>query len=139
MATKTSTRVSAGTQPRVLRVGVVCDTAVYSLAASLSTGDVIQMIRVPQNGRVLDVYVKYASDGEGSFTVGDGVDTDRYISDTNVSAGATGQVLARLNTIIAPYTYSTDDTIDIVFSLSTVQPSTGAIYMVAMIEYPGVA
>ena len=137
MATLSSNRISAGTTPRALRVGVVCDTATYSLAASLSTGDVLQMIRVPVNARVLDVYVKYASDGEGSFIVGDGVDADRYITDTNISAGATGQVLQRMNAIIAPYTYSTDDTIDITFSLSTVQPSTGAVYMVAMIEYPG--
>ena len=137
MATLSSNRNSAGTQPKVLRVGLVADTAVFSLAASLSTGDVIQMVKVPVNARVVDVYVKYASDGEGSFTVGDGVSTARYITDTNISAGATGQVLARMNNILAPYTYSTDDTIDILFSLSTVQPSTGAIYMVAWIEYPG--
>lgn len=136
MATVTSNRVSAGTQPKVLRVGLICDTAVYSLAASISTGDVIQMLRVPVNARVVDVFVQHiGTGGLGSFVVGDGVDTDRYLSAVDISAS--GTLVHRMNRAIDPYTYSTDDTLDILYSLSTVQPSAGSIVMKAWIEYPG--
>ena len=135
MATLTSNKTSAGVQPKVLRVGLVAETAVYSLNASLSTGDVLQMIKVPVNARVVDLFVQSIGTGTaaGSFIVGDGVDTDRYMSEVSVAS----TVVHRMNRAIDPYTYSVDDTIDIVYSLSTVQPSTGSIVMKAWIEYPG--
>ena len=134
MATLNSDHSSAGVQPRVLRVGLVSVTAVYSLASSISTGDVLQMIKVPVNSRLVDGYVKFiGTGGVGSIIVGDGVDTDRYIAETS-----TWQAVAtRMTRAVDPYVYSVDDTIDITFSLSTVQPSTGSIQMTALIEYPG--
>ena len=136
MATLNANQTSAGVQPKVLRVGLVSVTATFSLAASLSTGDVIQMIKVPANGRVVDLRADYQSDGQGSIVVGDGGDTDRYITDTAVSSGL-NTTLRLNNATVAPYTYSVDDTIDVVCSLSSTQPSTGAIYVTAIIEYPG--
>lgn len=136
MATITGTHASAGVQPKALRVGLVSVVATYSVNTSLSTGDVLQMIKVPVGARVVDLKVTYDSSGQGSMIVGDAVDTDRYITEVAVSAGL-NTVQTMNNGTVAPYTYSTDDTIDIVFSLSSQQPSTGAIYMTALIEYPG--
>ena len=134
MATITGNRASAGTQPKAIRVGVVTDVAVYSVAASISTGDVLQMLKVPAGARVIDVHVHHVgTGGVGSFIVGDGVDTDRYI-DAGSTASAT---IHRMNRALDPYTYSVDDTIDIVYSLSTVQPSTGSVVLKAIVEYPG--
>lgn len=134
MATITSNRASAGTQPKAIRVGVVTDVAVYSLAASISTGDVLQMLKVPAGARVYDVAVHHVgTGGVGSCIVGDGGDTDRYID----GASTASATIHRMNRPLDPYTYSVDDTIDIVYSLSTVQPSTGSVVLRAIIEYPG--
>lgn len=133
MATKTANRASAGAQPKALRVGVVTDVATYSLEGqSLSTGDVIQMMKVPVNARVIDMYLVYAGGGQGSLVVGDGISTSRYISATLASATAQ----TRMNALQVPYIYSADDTIDVVYSAST-QPTAGAIYLVVTTEYPG--
>lgn len=134
MATKTSKQVSAGVQPAILRVGLKRVFAEFSLDASLSNGDVIQMLKVPVNARVTDVTLGYASNGQGSLIVGDGVDTDRYITATLMSAGVT---VVRMNGAFTGYLYSADDTIDVTISASA-NPSSGAIYMVADIEYAGV-
>lgn len=134
MATKTANQASAGVQPKALRVGLVNVVATYSLDQSLSNGDVVQMLKVPVGARLVDGYLIYASSGQGSLIVGDGVDTDRYITQTAISAGVTATV--RFNGIPAPYSYSTDDTIDVMISASA-PPSTGAIYLVAQVEYPG--
>ena len=140
MATLTSNKVSAGTQPAGIRVGLVAKSAVFSMGAgtpngitSLSSGDVIQMIKVPQNSNVVDLYVATLITGQGSYVVGDGVSTARYIAAQAVSVGATA--IVRLNaTSYVPYTYSTDDTIDFVYSASTNASGSGAMYMVAIIS-----
>lgn len=135
MATVTSNQTSAGVQPKGLRVGLVATTAVYSPNGSMSSGDVIQMVKVPQNSQVVSVATFCALQGQGSYIVGDGVSTSRYIAATllSVSGGAAifPAVAATLNYV--PYTYSTDDTIDIVISAST-NVSAGAIYMVAVVN-----
>lgn len=138
MATVTSNKASAGVQPHGLRVGLVATTAVYSPGVngptSLSTGDVIQMVKVPQNSQVHFVAVHCNLSGQGSFVVGDGVSTTRYIGASLASLSA-GTFLfpSTANQGFAPYTYSTDDTIDIVYSAS-VQASSGAIYMTAIVN-----
>ena len=130
MATVTSNKVSAGVMEKALRVGLVAVTAVYSPNGSMSSGDVIQMIKVPVNSRVVYLRTDYALSGNGSYTVGDGIDADRYIAATlgSVSAGST-QIN---NQSFVPYTYSADDTIDITLSTST-NPSSGAVYMTAVL------
>lgn len=138
MATVTSNKCSAGVQPHGLRVGLVATTAVYSPGThgptSISTGDVIQMIKVPQNSQVVFLSVECNLSGQGSFTVGDGVSTARYVGATLASLSS-GFVLFPATALqgFAPYTYSTDDTIDIVYSASA-QASSGAIYMTAIVN-----
>src|SRR3990167_4321168 len=111
MATLTASKVSAGASTKGLRVGLVAVTSTYSVAANMSKGDVIQMIKVPQGATPVYVAVSSTEAVTGYLvTVGDGVDTDRYISSLTLSAGS---LLVPINTAYVPYTYSTDDTIDI--------------------------
>lgn len=138
MATVTSNQCSAGVQPKGLRVGLVATTAVYSPGVhgptSLSTGDVIQMVKVPQNSQVHFVAVHCNLSGQGSLTVGDGVSATRYIAASLLSLSAGTYLFpSTANQGYAPYTYSTDDTIDITISASA-QPSSGAIYMTALVN-----
>ena len=128
MATLTSPDISAGVQPRSLRVGVVSKTSEYSINASLSLGDVIQMIKVPANSRVTYLFVNWLGRGVGSISVGDGVSATRYITDSAVSAGAAPLTIN--NAAFQPYTYSTDDTIDVTVSQS-VTFSSGSVVMIA--------
>lgn len=131
MATLTSPDCSAGVQPGGLRVGLVGKTATYSINASLSNGDVIQMIKVPQNSTVVGLSVKWNGRGVGSIKVGDGVSTDRYVTETAASAGIAWTGITS-NTSFVPYTYSTDDTIDVAVSQS-VTFSSGSVIMIAHI------
>ena len=113
--TFTSSDISAGVQPKGLRVGIVASSVVYSFTAvSLTAGDVIQLVKVPQGATVVGMYLS-ATTSAGSITIGDGVDTDRYHSgyQMSVSAGVSG-----MTGIYVPYTYSTDDTIDATVSAS---------------------
>ena len=134
MATLTSNRASAGVQPKALRVGLSGVAATYSVAASMSNGDVVQMIKMPQNSRIIYLNLTAALAGQGSVKVGDGVSTNRYIVDTGASVSVGNLVIN--NPSFVPYVYSTDDTVDVVCSAST-NFSAGALYLLAIIEYAG--
>jgi hypothetical protein len=110
---------------------VVSRTSTHSINASMSTGDVIQMLKIPKDAQLIDLQVFFQAAGVGSFIVGDGGSTNRYITAT-VASAAIGVVRLN-NTAFVPYTYSVDDTIDIVMSAS-VNYSAGAIYMIAIIN-----
>lgn len=131
MATRTATKVGSGVQPKGLRVGLVAVTATYSVAAatSLSAGDVIQMVKVPANATPVYVAVTGGS-GDALVTVGDGVDDDRYISAVTMSSAQ--PTIRTINTAYVPYTYSTDDTIDIAVSTVSVGTITGGFNMIAI-------
>lgn len=112
MATKTADKAVAGIQPKGLSVGLVAVTSTYSLASSLSAGDVIQMIKVPKNGQLVYMSLAFPDAGAniGTVNVGDGVDADRYGS---ALAYSSGMSQLPIDTNLAAYTYSVDDTIDI--------------------------
>ena len=129
MATRQSTKVAnAGSPTKGLRVGLVATTAVYSVAAatSLSAGDVIEMVKAPQGGTLVYMALTGGS-GDALVTVGDGVSTARYLSSVTMSS-AQPQVRV-INTASAPYTYSTDDTIDITVGTVSVGTITGGFHM----------
>jgi len=115
MATKTADKAAAGIQPKGLTVGLVCVTSTYSLNTTFSSGDVIQMVKVPKGGQLIFCSLVGRSTGVGSVNVGDGITAARYMTGALVSANAV-QVVC--NTSLTPYTYSVDDTIDIVCSAS---------------------
>jgi len=101
---------------------------VVSNASIISAGDVIQMIKVPKGAT--PVYVAVSSGaGTAIFHVGDGVDEDRYIA---MLSGSAGMVLTPINVAFVPYTYSTDDTIDIFISTVSTASAVGGYNMVAI-------
>ena len=128
MATYTASAAAAasGVQPKGLRVGLIHASVVYSLDISTSIGTVIQMIKVPQNAS--PIFISFGTNIVGDHTVecGDGNADGRYRSAATLTAGL-GMVIA--NTVIAPYTYSVDDTIDLKISLASVTTLGGAYFM----------
>lgn len=106
--------------------GVMSMTRSYEISAALVLNDVIQMITVPNGMTVIDVILGTDDlDTDGSpaivLDVGDGSDTDRFIDGATV--GQAGGV-ASLNEVDGMgYTYTAEDTIDV---LVQVAPATGA-------------
>lgn len=130
MATLTTSNVAAGVQPKVQHAGATIKTATYTLAASSSAGDVIQMIKVAKNETPLYVAVLCTGAGVGTARVGDGVSTGRYIEPLAYSA-TMAQTLINV-VAFAPYTYSTDDTIDITISAVSLASTVGSFTIIVM-------
>lgn len=123
--------------PKGNRTGLVAVTSFWSWDRSVSIGTTIQMIKVPQGGCPVFVQVGSNNAGQSTVSVGDGINTSRYMNHITLSAaqgmvigGASGTVMA----VAAPYTYSTDDTIDIFVSLVSISTIGGAFYMTAIIS-----
>jgi hypothetical protein len=129
MTTRTSPDVATGVQPKSLRVGTVAVTATFSINAgmSLSAGDVIQMVKVPQGATPTYVALSGNPGGAVLVKVGDGVSTGRYITGLGASSG---MKLAPINQSYVPYTYPTDDTIDIVVSTTSLSSASGAFNLI---------
>ena len=99
------------------------------MATTLSAGDVIQMVKVPLNATPIYVALLGNTTGIGTVNVGDGVSAARYLTNYGVSANA---IQAVINTAYTPYTYSTDDTIDITVSAVSVGTVGGAFVLTAI-------
>ena len=133
MATFTATGAQATVQPKGLRVGLVAVRSIYSIANTLSAGDVFQMVKVPANATPM--FVEFGgTNATPSFLMkaGDDITPARYRSLATYSAGV-GMVLANANlaTVTPPYTYTADNTLDIELSTITASnaSSGGAFYM----------
>ncbi len=137
MATFTANAAQQTAMPKGNRTGLVATTSFWSWDRSGSIGTTIQMIKVPAGGCPVFVQVGSNNTGQFSVSVGDGLNNSRYMNNITISAamgmvigGASGTVMA----VGAPYTYSTDDTIDIFVSLVSVSTIGGAFYMTAIIS-----
>lgn len=133
MATRTTTQTADGVQPKSLRVGLICETAIYSVGAglSLSAGDVIQMIKVAKGASLVYLAVSGGS-GDALISVGDGIDDDRYIAAGTMSSASGVVRTITLHSANTPYVYSTDDTIDLAVSTVSVGTITGGFHMTAI-------
>lgn len=134
MATVTAIEAQAGIQPKGSRVaGVIAVTTFYSLTSSGSVGTIIQMIKVPQGATVVGGFVSTNHAGQLTVQVGDGLVNDRYYLETTLSAGMGGiQLFSNLSTPAnnrMAYTYSQDDTIDIIVSRVSVSTLGGAFFL----------
>lgn len=127
MATFKSSLVTANTSAGV-GVGSqeVVVYATYALTAALALNDIIQMVPVPSGATITGVTIGATDlDTGGSpaivLDVGDGSDTDRFIDGATVGqAGGSSSTLAVAG---FGYTYTSDDTVDV---LVQVAPATGA-------------
>ena len=124
MATVTANAAQAGVQPKGLRVGLVAVNGFYSFITSTSVGTTIQMVKVPAGATPVLIQVANTSVGDNTIQVGDGNDPDRFKVEATLAAGLT------ICTIPAdPYTYTVDDTIDILISRASATTLGGAVYL----------
>ena len=114
MATITAAKAQSTYPARFLHEGVVHEISTITADASLSVGDVVQMMKVPQGAVVFDYQIKqvtsHGATGTGSMAlaVGDGLTDDRY------GSADMGSVQAVFALTTSPnYQYSAADTIDI--------------------------
>ena len=122
MATVTSTQAAETVQPRTYHAGVNWAHGTYSVPETgdgTAEGDVIELVRVPNGARVLElVFTSEDLDSATShvFDVGYGGDVDVFIDGTTI--GQSGGV-ARLGAGVAAaandlvfHKFTTEDTID---------------------------
>jgi hypothetical protein len=135
MATLTATAAQSTVPAKYAINGVITRVVDYSLGATgnpnLSTGDVIQMLRVPNGAIVTDVWfvTDQLSGGNYTVTVGDGNDADRYFA--SLSTGSTSGInkMTLVGTGLG-YSYSAEDTIDITASTVTTATASGVLRLV---------
>lgn len=91
----------------------VVSTYTVPAASTVYAGDTIQMLKVQSGVTVTDVVMIYedmSGDSDVTFAVGDGASTDRFITAADVDSAVGTK---RLSDGKFPYTYTADDTIDI--------------------------
>ena len=138
MATRTASAAKTTAIIKQLRVGCWAVSSTFSIPAgqSISAGDVIQMIAVPANAQVVFVGVR-SPYVQATIEVGDALQTNRYLDVASTSAEFSacmfGPGTSGAGASGAPYTYSTDDTIDILTTLVSVSSVAGAFYLTAIL------
>lgn len=132
MATLTSTKVSSTRPVKSVHAGAQSISVVYSLTASLSAGDVIQMVKIPSGAVVTDIIttVLMTAANTTAANIGDGDSSARFLASTSMSNN--GVVRATLG---LPYSYSQDDTIDISFTVVTSATVAAAMSIAMTVTY----
>ena len=113
--TYTADNAAAGKQARA-GVGLQSVSSKYTMTAALVINDVIKMCKVPAGAVIQDIILSTsdldtASSPAVTLSVGDGSDTDRFLSASTI--GQAGGI-ARLTPHLGHgYQYAAEDTIDI--------------------------
>lgn len=131
MATYTSDKAGSTIPARMVHAGVVAEVASYNSTATLSVGDVIQMVKVQQGARLVGYQLSQLDEGV-LVTLGDDIDVDRY--SLSASVGGTA-VLDQLRPAGVDYEYSADNTIDVVYRGQQTATTVNRYRMVALIAY----
>ena len=128
MATYTASVAQPGIQPKGLRVGLVGVKSSFTTTLSAVAGDVVQMVKVPKGATPLHVMLTGAPvSGSIIVKVGDGVSAGRYIAGGSLSVGGINAI--SINREYVPYTYTTDDTIDVKLSVLSISATAiGIVY-----------
>lgn len=127
MATYTASAAQANIIPKGTRVGLVAINGLWSFPSSISIGTTVQMVKVPKDASPVYVKLRSTNAGQATMSVGDGLDNARYRADGTISSG-----FSLVQEGFVPYTYSTDDTIDVFISLVSVSTLSGALYLTAI-------
>lgn len=93
MANRTLTATMAKNGPVIARQGLNFAYSTFDMLRGVSQGNfsvsntlVIQMVKLPNNARILDLFVTFTDRADGAFTVGDQSLTNRYVTATSMSA-----------------------------------------------------
>lgn len=101
MATLIASQAKAGVQPREIHVGVNSVYAVYSLTATLSAGDIIQMCKLPDGARIVNVKLAPAGYlGDAKLNVGTRANHDQFIASATVSGANVQGINAGLGDVL---------------------------------------
>lgn len=120
MATFTHPRAASNAVIKLVHAGVNSETVEYSFSTSISSGDIVNMFKVPSGAVVVDVVCRYTAAtaaGPLQFGVGDDGSAERYMA----SISATGVTRA---TAGIPYSYSATGTIRVTASGTIASNST---------------
>lgn len=141
MATLTSTACQANAPAKYHEIANITRVVDYSIGATanpnLSTGDVIQMVKVPQGAVIthLSLVVDALTGGNYTVTIGDGNSATRYFG--SLSTGSTSAIYSfnttGFNASSMGYSYSAEDTIDITIGTATTATAAGVLRL--MVTY----
>lgn len=111
-----SNAVISGVTPNDIKIGGVLNRiGEYTVATALSTDDVVQMVPIPKDARIVDMKLGIASASKYStLDVGDGSDVDRYFD--GIPTGMVNNTFSLFGDGMSNgmnYTYTSQDTIDI--------------------------
>lgn len=136
MATFTSDKVAnTVTRRESSSAGVTCVHADLTVTAA-ATNDVFQMVKIPKGAVIYDVTLRASNIDTGTallITVGDGGDTDRFI--TSSSVGQAGGIARLNNEAGLGYTYTEDDTIDVLVATGATGVESGSPTISVSVQY----
>jgi hypothetical protein len=132
MATYTSNKAGSGNPARSIHAGTTTEVAVYSTSATMSAGDVIQMVKVQPGARLVGYRLTHDGSAAISVSLGDGNDVDRFGITTSIGGTV---VLNAIPEAAVDYEYTADDTIDIRYSASHTATAVSRFTLVAQVAY----
>lgn len=120
--------------PRYIENGVVSRSAAFNFALAQSAGDVIQMVPIPRGAMVIDIVMAASNMGGANFTygVGDGNSTTRYLNSQSTSANGP---VARPYISGSGYSYSADDTIDVIMQTAGSASAVGTLRLTVLYQF----
>lgn len=128
MATLTASAAQS-TAPAIYNVnGTISRVVRYTIAASASVGDVVQMVKVP-NGAIVAA-VQFGIDGHSgvlTVNVGDGNDASAFAASVVLSGSAVA--LTSIPTRGIGRSYSAEDTIDITIAAVSAPVAAGSLVL----------
>jgi hypothetical protein len=143
MATLVSSLAGSGDQPKYSAVGPVVMATKYTQTITASATDVLQLFKVQNGCRVLDLKVVVDGTATNSYSVGTGDDTGLFM--TTASAILTAIAAPTASTVSSPvrsinvaggvcYSFSATDTIDMRWDAAGGKTG-GIVYAWAMVTY----
>lgn len=128
MATLTATAAAANAQAIMNATGAVSRVVTYSIVASASAGDVVQMLKVPNGAQVTDLkFAILGHSGVLTVNVGDGNDVSAYAASVVLSGSAVAA--ASMPARGFGRSYSAEDTIDIQIAAISAPVAAGTLIM----------
>ena len=140
MATLNTSRTGSGDQARYTAAGVIAENGSYTMTATASATDALQVFKVGPGARILQMWT-WTDTATLTYSVGDGAATGRYMTTasavlTGWTTGSTVSTVVRNINVGAglSYSYSVADTVDIRFDAAGGGATTN-IYWTALVAY----
>lgn len=114
--------------PKYIQNGVIARSAVFTKTLAESAGDVIQMVPVPKGAVVVELNATFGlGGGATTINIGDGNSTGRFAASLSTNVALVQRATAGLG-----YSYSAEDTIDIVIGTATSASAVGTYRLTVM-------